>query len=666
MEIFAHHTESIHAVKLSTDNITQDNLNYKNYTMDNNQTTLIATSRDASVNFFISEDFMSVYISQYSPPVGNGKPLSMEFILDQLQESGVITGLNLDEIQRACELLQAGGAVQGMIIAQGRPSIEPRDAKIDFAGDLSFPVLPGMRIGRVRPPVKAAKGMTVDGREILPLSGEMPKRITVGDNIKLDQQNFVLKADTYGLVRLVEWEIRVEPLLIISPDHHSVSATLYHVDYSGTPLNMPTIEEELKRLGVVSKPLEMNIQSALTEAASTKIPQDVVIVEGTAPTPGTDGWLELLVKVREKSPIEVDGKIDYSERGSFPSVEEDMTVALLHPPTTGTPGMDVYGRLRPAKGGRPANASVGRSLELLPDGISYRAIVSGVLLFEKNVLHVVECLEVGRDVSFATGNIRVERGSIKIRGAVSKGFQVEAPGHVIVQDVIESARVEAGKDIHVQGGLLMPGGGIVKSGGSVVAQYAINARIQAGGDVIIANEVSNSTIKAGGKFIATRGLGIVQGCEIVCGAGACVNELGSVIGAYTSVSVSAKDTVHSDLLREKSKLRRRVRRVNELVGVSDPKTILTRTPVARRQAVAELLKARIRDQARLGEIAAILDEEKEQRLKTLEAARIVVKGAVYPGVVIKFGGRVLRVADSVTNATFFFERNGQGVSVTSN
>ncbi len=629
------------------------------------QNSVSSKDSDAKVRFVMNKSGMKVGISRYSPPTGKGLPLSPSLILKQLREAGVTAELDPLAAKKACEILTAGGDVGKLIIAQGRPAVEPRDASVDLKGDPNCPVLPGMLIGKMLPAAQAVNGLTADGKVLSPHSQSIPKNLKASDNIQLDQGNLSLKSSVYGLVRVTEEEVFVEPLIQVAPDHFQVTATLYPADFLGQALTTNMLDEELKRLSVVLKLNSTAVQHALAKAAETKKPQDVVLVQGTAPSPGNDGWLELLVKVRESGPVEVEGKIDYSERGAFPSVEAEMTVAVLHPPSRGVPGLDVYGRPHPAREGKPAEVFAGENVELLPDGISYKAIAPGMVVYERNTLMVTDCLEVKRDVGYATGNIRVEKGSVKIRGAVTKGFAVCAPGHIVVEDVIESANVETCGDVHVRGGILMPGGGVVKAGGNVVAQYAINARIVAGGDVIIANEVSNSTIQAGGKFIATKGTGIVQGCEIVSGTGIHVNELGSSFGALTVVAISAKDTQHTELLKEKSKLRRRIRRVNEILGVSDPKTILTRTPAAKRQAVAEVLKARIRDQTRLQEISDILAAEQEERLRALEAARITVSGAVYPGVVVKFGGRVLKVTDALSNAKFTFGRKGRGVTVTS-
>lgn len=620
---------------------------------------------DARIRFVMNTSGMKVGISQYFPPSGRGLPLSPALILKQLRQAGITADMDQEAAVKACAILASGGDTKSLIIARGTPATEPRDSVVDLAGDPALPVLPGMFIGKVRPCAPGAKGLTADGRELEPQSARVPARLRVGDNIALDRGDASLRSTVYGLIRQTEADIRVEPLVRIAGDDFAVSATLYPADFNGQPLTAATLDEELKRLGVVLKTRAPAVQAALDQAGASGQPQELDIVQGTAPSPGKDGWLELLVTVRETGPVEKDGRIDYSDRGAFPSVDGGMVVAVLHPPSRGVPGMDVFGRPHPASEGRPAEVYAGENVEVDADGVTYRATAPGMLVFEGNVLMVTECLEVRRDVGFATGNIRVEKGSVKILGAVSKGFQVKAPGHVVVADVVESAEVEAGRDVHVRGGIMMPGGGRVWAGGSVNAQYAINARIEAGGDVVITNEVSNSAIRAGGRFIAARGTGAVQGCEIVCGAGAHINELGSPIGAHTVLAVSAKDTQHTDLLKEKRILRRRVRRVNEVLGLSDARTILTRTPEAKRQAVGEILKARIRDQARLEEIAAILAEEQEQRFKALEAASIVVIGTVHPGVVIKFGGRVLKITDGLIGARFFYERRGRGVSMAS-
>jgi uncharacterized protein (DUF342 family) len=278
---------------------------------------------------------------------------------------------------------------------------------------------------------------------------------------------------------------------------------------------------------------------------------------------------------------------------------------------------------------------------------------------------VTEYLEVKGNVDYATGNIRADRGSVKIRGSVSSGFTVTAPGHIVVGEVIESATVEAGGDVSVRGGLLMPGGGVVKAGGSVTAQYAANAHIVAGADVLVSNEITNSQVLAQGRVIAAKGKGIIQGGEIVCGAGVQANELGSELAAPTSIVISVKTAENLPLIKEKKELRSRVRKIYEALGKEDPRSILEKTPEPKRKAVAEILRYRIQAEARMKAINVILEEELRQRLKALEAAQVVVMNVAYPGVSIKFGGRVLTLAEPVKRSRFRWDGRGSGIVVES-
>lgn len=624
-----------------------------------------AQGEDARVRFVMNKTGMKVGISQYFQPVGEGRPLSPELILKQLHDAGIKAELNVEISKKACEILLGNGDVKRLVIAEGRPALEPQDAYIDYSGDQNAPVLPGMNIGKVRPTVQASKGMAVDGRVLDPQSNRVARDLKIGENLHLDTKDSSLNALVYGFLRIREGEIMVESLLKVSPDNSQVSCVMHPVDFHGQSLTIAMFDEELKRLGIVLPLLTEEIESALDKAVTTKTSQDAIIVQATPPSPGQEGRLELLVKVRETAPVLVDGKIDYSERGTFPSVEAGMPLAVVHPSSRSGAGTDIYGKPYPAKEGKTVEVIPGENVELLPDGVTYAATAPGMLVFEKNTLSVTDCLEVKRDVGFATGDIRVGKGSVKIRGAVSKGFQVSAPGHVIVEGVIESAKVEAGGDVQVRGGILMPGGGEVRAGGNVVAQYAINSRIIAGGDVIIAKEASNSTIHAGGKFIATKGAGIVHGCEIVSGAGIHVNELGSALGTHTLVAISAKSTQNTELLEEKGRLRRKIRQIDETFGKASPEEILAQTPTAKRRSVAGILQIKELDQERLQEIIKILAAEQEESLRAMEEAKITVKGIVYPGVTVKFGSRALIIRDSVSNAKFFYERQSGGVSVTS-
>jgi uncharacterized protein (DUF342 family) len=620
---------------------------------------------DAKFRFCMTKSGMKVGISQALPHQGSGRPFSVELMREQLHQAGIKRPLDENAAREALDKLSRGEDVRTLVLARGLHPSEPADASITLLVDCQRPVTPRTPLGKLVQAREGRAGETADGRPVPSSNPGIPRRITVGQNIRHDLADDSLMAEVYGMLRLSDTSVSVEPLVKVAPDRFSVTAELHAQSASNTPITTAMLEEELKRLGVVVPLRTAVVEAALKQAAASKAPQTALIVEGSTPVDGEDGRLEMLVKTRTAGPTENEGRIDYRERGTFPSVEPGMVVAELRPPTKGLPGMDVFGKPYPAREGKAIEVAVGEGIEASPDGTKFKATQAGMLVIDKSALMVTEYLEVKGNVDYATGNIRADRGSVKIRGSVSSGFTVTAPGHIVVGEVIESATVEAGGDVSVRGGLLMPGGGVVKAGGSVTAQYAANAHIVAGADVLVSNEITNSQVLAQGRVIAAKGKGIIQGGEIVCGAGVQANELGSELAAPTSIVISVKTAENLPLIKEKKELRSRVRKIYEALGKEDPRSILEKTPEPKRKAVAEILRYRIQAEARMKAINVILEEELRQRLKALEAAQVVVMNVAYPGVSIKFGGRVLTLAEPVKRSRFRWDGRGSGIVVES-
>ncbi len=618
---------------------------------------------DAKFRFCMTKSGLKVGISQATPHAGSGRPLSVELMRDQLREAGIKSPLDEKTARQALEMHQKGDDMRTLVVCRGTAPQEPADASVTLAGDIERPVTPGAFLGTLVLAREGVPGETADGRPIPPANPHSPRHITVGQYITHKPEDNTLKAQVYGMLRVSDTSVSVEPLVKVAADRFSITADLRGTSYSKTPITSAMLEEELKRLGVVLPLRTAVVDAAVKQATAQKAPQTAIIVEGTAPVDGEDGRLEMLIKIRAAGPTENEGRIDYRERGTFPSVEAGMVVAELLPPTKGLPGMDVFGKPHPAKEGKPLEVTPGENIETSADGTKFKATQTGMLVMEKSSLMVTDFLEVKGNVDYSTGNIRVDRGSVKIRGSVSSGFTVSAPGHIVVGEVVESANVEAGGDVSVRGGLLMPGGGQVKAGGSVTAQYAANAMIVAVGDVMVNNEITNSTIITQGKVIAAKGKGVIQGGEIICGGGVQANELGSALGAITSVVISVRSAENIPVIKERKELRTRVKKIHEALGKDDPRTILEKIPEPKRKAVAEILRYRIRAEARIKEISTVLDEELKQRIKALEAAHVVVMNTAYPGVTIKIGGRVLTLTEPAKRARFRWDGKGSGIVI---
>ncbi|MGE4558432.1 MAG: DUF342 domain-containing protein [Desulfovibrionaceae bacterium] len=625
------------------------------------------TEADAFVSVSISTDGLEARVQEYRPPAEGGRSVEAADIEAALRKAGVVVKPDFASLERLAKRLAEEEDPSKIVLVRGRPPEEPSPAAVEPIGDLNNPVIPNSHFAKRTAPHFGAAGRGVDGREIPPKAPGKSKDLEVSSesNCRLDVRRGVIVSEAYGKAHVVDEDVWVEPLLNISNDHIEVLADVFPVDHMGRPIQLDVFLQELSRRNIAAPAQKNTLSSAVNRAQKSKKPQlGILAAKGIRPQDGKDGWLELLVEGRSgKAAVKDDGRVDHHDRGVYPSVGAGVDIARLHPPTMGLPGTDVFGKPIPAKRGQPLKAAAGENVEALEDGKLFRSNAAGILSQRGGVLAVTECLSVSGDVDFSTGNIALERGSVKISGAVLAGFTIDAPAHVIVGDVIESAYVTAGKDVEVRGGILMPDGGLVKAGGSVICQFATNANIEAGGDVVIAHNISNCDIKTKGRVVNSKGKGIIQGGRIVCAQGLDTNEIGSELGVATTIVVSVAGDENKELLEERKHMNEQVEKINGAVGVEDPKTCLLRTPECKRKAVAELLKVRIRAQHRIKEIDEAMAVQEQHYLQQLGSVRIVVRRVAWPGTVIKIGGRTVKLKSPAKACRFYWEKETQEIAV---
>ncbi|MUM77706.1 DUF342 domain-containing protein [Pseudodesulfovibrio sp. F-1] len=620
--------------------------------------------RDAQFRFAMSEDGMKLGVSRYFPPQGAGEGPSVALLKRQVAEAGVRLPVDEEAARRVVDAIQRDEEIRRIVLVRGIDVQEPRNASLVALGNLDFPVFPGDRFARKHPPRRARDGETIDGRVTTPKEHFEPEdiKVTVGANVEFDSLTNAYVSTVWGMARLHEGTLGVDPLTHISEDARIVKATLHHRDFRGQPVTGKRVEKELRDMGVVIDIDLERLEALLAQSKEQGQPlPDQVLVAGKPPVPGRDGWLELLVSTRELAGTEDEsGRLDFRDRGTHPMVEAEQVVARLHPPTSGEGGIDIYGKTIPPGRGKPMVVRRGENIDVLDDEITFISRARGVMSLEGNVLSVTECLLINGNVDLGTGNITLEYGSVKILGSIHAGFSVSAPKHVIVAGSIESATVSAGGNIEVSGGILMPDGGTVRAQGSVSCAYATNARIRAGGDVIIANDITNSDIRAEGRLQGTRGKGHVQGGKIVTGRGMEIKELGSELGVTTVVGIQIHHDGDDTLRAERKRLKEAIRKIDDALGSDQPKVILARTRPEKRAAVAEVIKHRMTLVKRRKAISEEINQRMLARQEELAGVRIRVHRLIHPGVVVVIGSKKLAITRRTEAATITWDtRTGE-------
>ncbi len=606
---------------------------------------------DAKLSFSLTEDRMAAFISSYEPPTGEGKPLSIMLMEKELKRAGYGGQLDHDAAMFALKRLSEGKSILNVALVRGAYPQEPEDGSIYCEGNLNYPVVPGLVFGKLMPPVKGRPGMTIDGEEIKPQSSK-----------DLDPETGELVAERYGLVRVREGKISVDSLIEVSSDYMSVKAYLYGFDCFGSHISLRQIEHSLKELNITRPIRHMAGEAALKKARETAAVQEAVIAKGTEPVAGKDGWFEYAHDEVNTVGTALEGdRVDYRERGTHPMVKPGDIIGKIHPPVEGKAGEDVFGRLTPPPGGNPFEVTPGESVVPLADGITYKASATGIVHLENGELSVCDVLVTKGDVDYSTGNIRLESGSVHVTGNVREGFTIEAPEHVTVKETIEGSHVTAGKDIEVSGGIVMNDKGLVKSGGNVIAQFAANARIESGDEVIIAREISNCLIKSKGPVQATSGKGVIQGGTIASATGIEANELGSEIGVKTVVAILTSPPNNKELIEKREALRAKLLKINKSIGEEPDELILSRTPENKQEMMEKVLLARAQTRMKLKEIRRKINAELGAYYQNLERLSIRARRVVYPGVIIRIGGKSYQVDEPMHRVRFYFEAASKSI-----
>jgi len=621
---------------------------------------------DAQFRFALSEDGMKLGVSRYFPPNGGEGP-SVELLRRQVAAAGVSLPIDENAAEQIVDAIQQNGEVRRMVLVHGIPLQEPENASLMALGDLNYPVFPGDRFARKHEPQHAKAGQTIDGRTLTPKEDFEPEdiQISMGEFVELDPLTESYVAQIWGMARFQDGILSIEPIPKITEDSIQVRGNIHFRDFRGQAITPARIEKEMRDIGVAIGIDSEALDDKLQQSKATEVTLfDQVFVTGSHPVPGRDGWFEFLVSSREATGTEDEsGRLDFRDRGTYPMVDPGQIIGRIHPPTAGEGGIDIYGKTIPAHGGRELHVHLGENVLMHDDKTTFESKAKGIMVMERNVLSVTECLLIPGNVDLNSGNVKVEHGSVKILGSIQAGFKVSAPKHVIVAGSVESATVYAGGNIEVSGGILMPDGGQVKAEGDVVANYTTNADIVAGGDVYIANDVTNSTIRAEGILFAHSGKGHIQGGDIQSCKGMVVNEIGSDLGVITKVGVVIEYEGDEELRLERVKVKNAIQKIDDALGNDPAESILKRIPPEKRPAVAEVLKHRITLIKRRKAISEQINQLVLKRQEELAGIKIKVRKLLHPGSTIKFGGKAFPITRRTEASTIYWSETKRNIVI---
>lgn len=411
---------------------------------------------------------------------------------------------------------------------------------------------------------------------------------------------------------------------------------------------------EMVREALRKKEVVFGIDEAAIEKG-TKSFESYVVARGVAPVNGTDARIEKKYDLSHKGRphvIEHD-RVDYKDMNLFVLAKAGQLLAVRIPQTRGKEGKSVFGKVIPARNGRPVPLTAGKNAEVRDEDKLY-ALIDGQIVEEGKRIGVDPHLVISSSVGVGTGNIDFV-GSVEIAGNVDAGFVVKATGDIEISGFVSGAEVE-GRNVFISGGITGQGRGRIAAREDVRAAFAENALIEAGQDVYISDAVLHSTIKAGGKVIVEDRRGLITGGYIAAGEEIRAKVVGNQAFVVTKLVVGVNPALsqkYQQACREYKEDKQRLEQITQVLNTFS-KIDTARLPENRIAQIASLTRSQFPLAGKIKRTEKLIQELQEE-LGKMEKGTIRVSDIIYPGVNVSVNSVMRNFQSEVRGCTLSLE-----------
>ncbi len=450
----------------------------------------------------------------------------------------------------------------------------------------------------------------------------------------------------------------------ISPDRMSATLTLRD-DGVRYQITENEIMEAIRKSGIRYGVIYENLRR-LIEKPSFDIP--TIIARGRPPVDGQNGYVEITTKKEKGIRENKAGRVDLKEMASKNRiiVRKGDIIGKLVKPTSGTPGINVLGEKINPKSGKPANFRIGDGIKIEGDG-TLVATKSGRLVVDKDSVYIEEALYIKEDVDYSVGNIDFP-GQVEINGDIKPGFVVRAKKSIKVRGIVEAATVISyEEDVEVTG-VKGRDKGMIKAGRDVKAKFLESAHVEAGRDVEVDGPITNSIVKAKNKVLASGKKGVVVGGLTLVGREIEAEEIGSELGVKTEIEIgidpeireeerllSAQIQLDEENLQKLLAILRDLKKVLDASGgklPKDKKDLYSKVT----QTILHLRNSLDMNRKRIMEIRREIEMSKK-------GTQIVVRKTLHPGVRITMFQRQVNIDKPLRSVVLVYDEKREEIVV---
>ena len=365
----------------------------------------------------------------------------------------------------------------------------------------------------------------------------------------------------------VSFFINESMALDVSPDQMELRARFYPNSDKGSRLTKESILTDLHYKQIRFGIREKEIEKFLAEREYCK---SYLIAAGKAPRNGSDASIEYFfnTNLNLKPKTNDDGSVDFHNLDIISKVKEGQLLARLTPADPGDVGADVFGTVIKPLQVKSLRLEFGRNIRLSEDQTEIYSEVTGHASLTGGRVFVSNVYEVAADVDNSTGDIDFP-GSVHVKGNIKSGFSVKAKGDVIIDGVVEGAKVYSEGQIIVRAGIHGMGKGSLVAKSNIVCKFIENATARSEEGYIAADSIIHSIVEAHSEIRVSGKKGNITGGSAKAGIAIDVNYLGTEMEAPTEVEVGVSPETmkrYTQLIEEGERLDQEITKVKPILA----------------------------------------------------------------------------------------------------
>lgn len=437
----------------------------------------------------------------------------------------------------------------------------------------------------------------------------------------------------------------------VSPDNMTAVARFFAPSETGKRL---TIDEFVKDLRFHNITAGIQLETLKKHFEDPSYCTDLIVAKGKDPRHGTDAQIEYFFNtdVHVQPTMLEDGSVDFFHLNVINHCKKGDMLARIIPADEGEYGEDVIGNKIKPREVKKLMLKYGHNIQLSDDRLSITSMVNGHVMLVEDKVFVSDVYEV-ENVDISTGNIDFE-GSVQVNGNVASNYEIKARGNVIINGVVEGAKIYADGNIIIARGMNGMSKGILEAGGNIVAKFLENAKAEAGG-YVSTESILHSDVSAGTEITVSGKRGFITGGHIHAGNKISVKTLGAVMGASTIVEVGVSPQIKAQYMqtqKEVAEIVKVIRSVQPVIAnFTEKKAKGARFSPDQVNYVKGAIKTLTEKKVELEQKSNLMKELQLLFDPTIKA-EIEVLGEVYPGTTIVIGDVSMMIQTSYKYCRF--------------